>query len=312
MTLPDVDVIIPTFNSSKTLEQCLYSVRKQDYSGKIIITVIDGGSNDNSVSIAKSYKAEVVIKKGMYGTGKNGARHFGESITNAPFVMNIDSDNILVEKSVIRRLVDPMINDQTINISIPFTSIDEKSPSFNQWISLAEIKKVQHMASYGQMTFDDYILMPDVFYGITNCSLLRRNIISMCGGYDSDIRLLARIRRHGLSKGIIDKKSHFYHNQTDSLIHYLRKWQRRLNFFGKMKGDDLKNYFVEYPPEKTDDIDLKIGPIKSILYDPFVNLSYAIREKDIRYLWSLPYSVMFLSYIAIHPFLSYNVFRKFL
>lgn len=51
MTLPDVDVIMPTFNSSKTLEECLLSIRKQDYSGRIIITIIDGGSTDNTLDI---------------------------------------------------------------------------------------------------------------------------------------------------------------------------------------------------------------------------------------------------------------------
>lgn len=248
----------------------------------------------------------------MYGVGKNGARHFGESITNAPFIMNIDSDNILIEKSVVRRLVEPLIDDKTINISIPLTAIDETSSSFNQWISLVENRKVKNMASFGQRYSEGYILMHDMFYGLTNCSLLRRNIVSMCCGYDSDVRLLARIRKNGLSKGIIDEKSHFYHNQTDSIFHYLKKWKRRLNMYGKMSKDDLKNYFVEYPPKKDADMDLKTGPLRSIIYDPFIDLAYSLKERDIRYLWSIPYSIVFLSYVAIHPFLSYNIFKKFL
>jgi len=120
-----VDVIIPTLNSEKTLENCLRSLSKQRFTGKLNIVVIDGGSTDRTIEIAKNFSTNIYVKKGMYGTGKNGARHYGELLTNSPFIWNVDSDNIIVDDTALERLVGPLILDSTINISIPLTALDK-------------------------------------------------------------------------------------------------------------------------------------------------------------------------------------------
>ena len=51
---PLVSVIIPTKNSSKTLTQCLDSIKNQDYEN-IEIIVVDNHSKDNTLEIAKCY-----------------------------------------------------------------------------------------------------------------------------------------------------------------------------------------------------------------------------------------------------------------
>lgn len=310
--MPDVDIIIPTYNSESTIERCLKSIRNQDYTGKMIITIIDGGSSDKTIDIANKYEANIIIKEGMYATGKNGARHYGESITNSDLIWNIDSDNIIVEATVLSRLVEPLLVDKTINISIPLTAIDKTASTFNRWTSLVEIKNVEDMILNGIKTKDGYVLITRMSYGLTNCSLLRRKVVNCCGGYDSDVRLLRRIERLELSRAVVDLKSHFYHNQTLSILHYLRKFDRRLKRFGNMSRKDLSQYFVEYPPIVEDDFKLKTDSIKTMVYNPLLQLSYFLRDHNVAWLWGLPYSFLFSVYVSMHPLLAYKAFRHFL
>lgn len=306
-----VDVIVPTFNSERTLNRCLDSIVKQEYSDEILITIIDGGSSDDTIQIGKSYGARIVVKNGMYGTGKNGARHYGEKITNSPLIWNIDSDNILLGKDVLSRLEKPMEYDPSIRISIPTTIIDPYSPSINKWISAVEIKKVENMAKKGTEASDGYILMNDMFYGLTNCALVQRTVIENVGGYDSDLRTLSRIRRAGLSKGIIDFKSHFYHDQVESLWEYIKKLDRRIKKFGGMNSAEFKQFFVEYPPRNADDSELKTGTLEAVLYEPFISLQRFFKEKERYWLWGIPCSTLFMAYAALHPLLVKNLFQSF-
>ena len=55
-----VSVIIPTLNSSRTLDKCLKSVRSQDYPYLSEIIIADGGSTDHTIQIAEKYEAKIV------------------------------------------------------------------------------------------------------------------------------------------------------------------------------------------------------------------------------------------------------------
>lgn len=311
MTWPDVDVIIPTYNSERTIGRCLSQIRKQKYQGRVKIKIIDGGSTDNTIKIAQSFQTDIEIKKGMYGFGKNGARYYGESVTSSQFVWNIDSDNILVEEHVLERMLSQLLEDPATNISIPFPAVDPATSSFNQWITLREIENVTKMVNCGEKVGDGFVLLTDMFYGLTNCALLRRSALEACGGYDSDVRLLIRLRKKFLSRGIIDEKSHFYHDQARSIFDYVRKWDRRIKHYASMSEEQIKNYFVDYPLEKQDDEQMKSGLIKSLFYGSIGDFRKFLTTRNKAWLWGIPYPVILTTYILGHPFKSYYVFKRF-
>jgi glycosyltransferase involved in cell wall biosynthesis len=43
-----VSIVMPTYNSLRTIETALKSIREQDYRGKIEIVAVDGGSTDGT------------------------------------------------------------------------------------------------------------------------------------------------------------------------------------------------------------------------------------------------------------------------
>jgi len=88
--MPIISIIIPTLNSEKTVGMCLERITKLDYpQDKLEILVIDGGSGDNTLNIAREFSVRIVVesKKGRgaaYNRGLKGAK--GE------YIAFVDSD----------------------------------------------------------------------------------------------------------------------------------------------------------------------------------------------------------------------------
>lgn len=72
----DISVIIPALNEEKYLPRCLESLSSQSRRERFEIIVVDGGSTDRTVEVAKEYACEVIEKPSPVGTARNiGAKH---------------------------------------------------------------------------------------------------------------------------------------------------------------------------------------------------------------------------------------------
>ena len=90
-----VSVIVPTKNSSQTLEQCLQSIRNQSYKN-IEIVVVDNHSHDSTKDIAKKYSDKVFNA----GPERSAQRNFGANQSSGQYLLIIDSDMVLSEKVI--------------------------------------------------------------------------------------------------------------------------------------------------------------------------------------------------------------------
>lgn len=125
--IPEISVLIPTLNVAKVLEKCLESVTNQDYpKDKIEIIVADGGSIDNTLAIARKYKAK--IYKNPLKTGEAG-KAVALQQAQGELVALIDSDNILPSKSWLKRMVEPF-SDLEIIGSEPWQFTYRKQDGF--------------------------------------------------------------------------------------------------------------------------------------------------------------------------------------
>lgn len=111
-----VSVIVPTKNSSMTLEKCLKNIRTQTYEG-IELIVVDNFSDDATFEIAKRY-ADFATQK---GPERSTQRNYGVQKAHGEFVAIIDSDMYL-EPGVIEECVLAMKND-IYGVIIPEESI---------------------------------------------------------------------------------------------------------------------------------------------------------------------------------------------
>lgn len=84
-----ISVVIPTFNSSLTLSRCLSSLSKQKVDPSEVI-VVDGGSADDTVEIAKRFRDVVIIRAPSRYPGSS--RNIGAENTEGDIVLFLDSD----------------------------------------------------------------------------------------------------------------------------------------------------------------------------------------------------------------------------
>jgi glycosyltransferase involved in cell wall biosynthesis len=91
-----VSVIIPIFNSEKTLDRCLQSVISQPYRN-IEIILINDGSTDQSLSICESYRKydSRIIIVDKENEGVSASRNMGIQIASGKYLQFADSDDWL-------------------------------------------------------------------------------------------------------------------------------------------------------------------------------------------------------------------------
>ncbi|MBP3359360.1 MAG: glycosyltransferase [Clostridia bacterium] len=89
-----ISVIIPVYNSEKTLRRCLDSVLAQTLDG-IEIIVLDDGSEDNSYNIMTEYddKYDNVRIVGLKHVGQGLARNIGLDMARGEYIGFVDSDD---------------------------------------------------------------------------------------------------------------------------------------------------------------------------------------------------------------------------
>lgn len=113
MKNPHVSIIIPTYNSGKTLPGCLKSVSTQTYPFYEII-VVDNFSTDRTLETARRFKAKVLRQKCSPAL----ARNLGVSRSAGKYVFFLDSDQVM-SPTVVQECVERCENIQAGMVRIP-------------------------------------------------------------------------------------------------------------------------------------------------------------------------------------------------
>lgn len=94
--MESVAIIIPVFNSSKYLKECLNSVLNQTYT-ELEIIIVDDGSTDNSLTIIEEYSSlDSRIKyKSILNSGVSVARNTGIEMAESNYIVFVDSDDYI-------------------------------------------------------------------------------------------------------------------------------------------------------------------------------------------------------------------------
>jgi len=93
MKKPVFSIIIPTYNSGKNLSIVLGALKQQSFpQNKIEIIIVDGGSRDNTLKIAKEYKCKIIPNPKVQQVF---AKHLGHIKAKGRYVVHLDSDEEL-------------------------------------------------------------------------------------------------------------------------------------------------------------------------------------------------------------------------
>lgn len=86
-TVTEFSVVVPTLNSSRTLDRCLRAIAAQTYP-PLEVLVVDGGSSDETAALARQRGARVFV--GPWSMSS--ARNIGLEAVEGEWLLNCDSD----------------------------------------------------------------------------------------------------------------------------------------------------------------------------------------------------------------------------
>lgn len=134
---PPVSVIIVTLNAHRTFSKCLEYLKNQTYPNISEVIIVDGGSRDDTISVAKKSGLPVKIIKGGYRNNQEARRAVGIEHAKNEICLLIDSDNYLVSTKWLQEMVDPLLIEkdviatQTLRYSAP-----KDATIFNRYFGL--------------------------------------------------------------------------------------------------------------------------------------------------------------------------------
>jgi len=115
--LPLISIVIPTYNEGRRIGNCLDSIFVQDYPrDKLEVIVVDDYSADDTVKIASRYPVKTLF------SGNHDAeisKMIGLRSSTGDLFFYLDADIELVDKSWLKKVVRPLIEDESLVGSFP-------------------------------------------------------------------------------------------------------------------------------------------------------------------------------------------------
>src|SRR5262252_5897454 len=108
-TQNDLTIVIPAKNEAKLIPRLLTSLTNQDYSkmSSTRVLVADANSTDGTREIVLSFRDRLnvsVIPGGMPSVGRN----HGAAQADTPYILFLDADIQLADRSLVRRCMERM------------------------------------------------------------------------------------------------------------------------------------------------------------------------------------------------------------
>lgn len=99
-----VSILIPAFNADKWIRTCIESALAQSWPRKEII-VVDDGSRDSTLEIARSYASTNVHVTTQGNRGASAARNHALSLAQGDYIQWLDADDLLAPDKILRQLI---------------------------------------------------------------------------------------------------------------------------------------------------------------------------------------------------------------
>ncbi len=111
MKSESISIVIPTLNEESNLRRCLSSIFRQRFKGRLEVFIVDGGSTDRTIEIAKSFKIKIL--KNPKRDAESG-KMIGLKNAISEYFMILDADMDLCGDNYFNKLLKPLKEDRKI------------------------------------------------------------------------------------------------------------------------------------------------------------------------------------------------------
>ncbi|WP_425090224.1 glycosyltransferase [Tropicimonas sp. S265A] len=175
--MASIDVIVPAFNAETYIKTCLKALGEAGFSQDEII-VVDDGSTDATIEIARTYGARVIETR--TNAGAAAARNTGAAASTRDILFFVDAD-VMVHSDT-KEVVSTFFNTHP-SFAAVFGAYDE-DPAAPEPVSRARnlLHRFVHLESAGEVVS---------FW--TGCGAVRRAAFEQVGGFDDTLDMMEDI-----------------------------------------------------------------------------------------------------------------------
>ena len=237
----NVSVIVPIYNASKYLDDCIKSLINQTYGFENIeLVLVNDGSKDNSLEICKNYQKKynniVIIDK--ENSGVSDTRNTGLTKSNGKYIMFLDSDD-LINKDSIKYLSEFLDENDNVDFVISRVRMFEKT---NKW----------HYMDYRFKDDKKFInINEDITYSQYHSTgiLIRKKALEKIRfdrniKYGEDMKFMTQILLNNEVYGK-EKRSILYYRKRFDETSAVQKQTKDKDFYIKTLNDSFKFIFDE-------------------------------------------------------------------
>jgi len=163
-------VIVPTLNEGRFIGNLLKSLKNQTY-GNFEVIIVDGGSRDNTLEIAKKFSARILAKP---NTPEFASRNDGGKIAKGNVLLFTSAD-VIFRKETIQRVLQEFDKDETLGILCGPGQLYEAP----LWARIEYTGYYALLEIWTKLTRD--------FHGSTNFMAVRKGIFKEIGGFQERI-----------------------------------------------------------------------------------------------------------------------------
>ncbi|WP_427340123.1 TIGR03111 family XrtG-associated glycosyltransferase [Caloranaerobacter sp. DY30410] len=261
---PPITIIIPVYNSAKTLNMCLKSILNQNYPKHLIeILLIDNGSKDNSYNIFLDFHNKhpnLNIKWYCSSQGKSKALNKGIFLSSGKYIINIDSDGWLDRQAlfeIVRKFEsDDKISCMTGVVLIDPQLIENTKNTFIRILRICELFEYTEAFLVGR----NHQSMTNSMYTLAGAfSCFKKNVISKTQMYSfetvgEDTHMTFQIRNSIEGNISICENAFFYVDPIENfnkLYTQRQRWQRGqleiASLFPHLHIKNLIHIFKSFP-----------------------------------------------------------------
>ena len=256
MKQKSLEIILVSYNSSFWLKKTLNSLYKffvPNSKYKIIITVVDNASSDDSVSVIEQNFPEIKLIKSDKNLGFSAGNNLALKSSKSDYIMLLNSDTELTEKSKnLDILIDSMEQDSSIGIITPkilLTSgkLDmachrgEPSP-LDCLFYFAKLEKlfpkIKFFTKY-HLLHKDLNTIHDIDACTGACMIMKNNVLKEIGYFDE--RFFMYSEDMDLCRSFREKGYKIVYNPTVEIVHH--KYKSGLQSTDKKTKKKISKHF---------------------------------------------------------------------
>jgi len=204
--LDKVSIIIPCYNSGKTLERTVLSALEQTWKNFEVIIVNDGSDDKHTLNILSKIQGVKLINQ--LNEGLSSARNTGIDNATGNFVLFLDSDDYMRPDAV-----EIMINKvKTFKFSYAFCDTQLRGNKIGT--------RVKHY------NFFEQLFINHIPYFI----LIKKDIVKKVGAYDANMKhgyedweLNIRLAINGFFPGRVEESLFFYNVSSNGMLNSISK-----------------------------------------------------------------------------------------